>query len=72
MVESIRDMPCLQSYRKLEKFKGNDSRRSQMRMFFLLATLKVMYVSSTPNSEVVAAETLDQTGREASGRTIIF
>ncbi|GJR34521.1 hypothetical protein Tco_1210205 [Tanacetum coccineum] len=46
---------------KLDKFEGSDFRRWQKKMHFLLTTLKVAYVLSTPRPEFVEEETLEQT-----------
>ncbi|GJR38608.1 retrovirus-related pol polyprotein from transposon TNT 1-94 [Tanacetum coccineum] len=46
---------------KLDKFEGSDFRRWQKKMQFLLTTLKVAYVLSTPRPEFVEEETLEQT-----------
>ena len=48
------------SFGKLEKFQGQDFRRWQKKMKFLLTTLKVFYVVSTPKPEEVEEETLEQ------------
>ncbi|GJT02324.1 copia protein [Tanacetum coccineum] len=45
--ESVKDMTS--KFDKLEKFEGQDFRRWQKKMHFLLTTLKVMYVLSTPS-----------------------
>ncbi|CAH9121662.1 unnamed protein product, partial [Cuscuta epithymum] len=50
-------------FNKLDKFQGNDFRRWQKKMHFLLTTLKVVYVLSTPMPEVMEDETLEQTRR---------
>ncbi|CAM8934161.1 unnamed protein product [Rhodiola kirilowii] len=43
---SVREMTA--NFRKLEKFKGVNFRRWQRKMHFLLTTLKVVHVLSTP------------------------
>nr|GEX39804.1 zinc finger, CCHC-type [Tanacetum cinerariifolium] len=48
-------------FRKLDKFDGNDFRGWQKKMHFLLITLKVVYVLSTPMPEFVDDKTLEQT-----------
>ncbi|GJX04845.1 carotenoid 9,10(9',10')-cleavage dioxygenase 1-like protein, partial [Tanacetum coccineum] len=53
----------LPASRKLNKFEGNDFSSWQKKMHFLLATLKVVYVLSTPMPEFMEDETLDQTRR---------
>ncbi|KAI3678512.1 hypothetical protein L6452_37807 [Arctium lappa] len=45
-------------FTKLEKFEGVDFRRSQKKMHFLLTTLKVVYVLSTPMPAVMEDETV--------------
>ncbi|GJX29440.1 zinc finger, CCHC-type containing protein [Tanacetum coccineum] len=47
-------------FEKLNKFEGNDFRRWQKKMHFLLTTLKVAYVLSTPMLEFVENETQEQ------------
>ncbi|XP_076949303.1 uncharacterized protein LOC143621905 [Bidens hawaiensis] len=59
--ESVRDMSS--KFAKLEKFEGQDFRRLRKKMHFLLTTLKVVYVLSTPFPEEVENETDDQTRR---------
>ncbi|GKA89707.1 hypothetical protein Tco_0811519 [Tanacetum coccineum] len=44
--ESVKDMTS--KFDKLAKFEGQDFRRWQKKMHFLLTTLKVVYVLSTP------------------------
>nr|GEV86501.1 zinc finger, CCHC-type [Tanacetum cinerariifolium] len=46
---------------KLVKFEGQDFHRSQKKMHFLLTTLKVVYVLSTPSHEWHEDETLETT-----------
>ncbi len=46
---------------KLQKFEGQDFRRWQKKMHFLLTTLKVVYVLSTPMPEIVDDEPLEET-----------
>ncbi|KAL0378958.1 UNVERIFIED_CONTAM: hypothetical protein Sradi_3201300 [Sesamum radiatum] len=46
MAESVKDMTA--KFSKLDKFEGVDFRRWQKKMHFLLTTLKVVYVLSTP------------------------
>nr|GEW89539.1 zinc finger, CCHC-type [Tanacetum cinerariifolium] len=45
--ESVKDMTS--KFDKLAKFEGQDFRRRQKKMHFLLTTLKVVYVLSTPS-----------------------
>ncbi|GJW39622.1 hypothetical protein Tco_0065467 [Tanacetum coccineum] len=56
---TVKDM--IAKFRKLDKFEGNDFRRWQKKMYFLLTTLKVVYVLSTPMPELVEDKTLEQT-----------
>ncbi|KAL8095795.1 hypothetical protein AgCh_036967 [Apium graveolens] len=50
-------------FAKLDKFEGHDFRRWQKKMHFLLTTLKVVYVLSTPMQEMIEEETVEQTRR---------
>ncbi|XP_042009187.1 uncharacterized protein LOC121757761 [Salvia splendens] len=50
-------------FAKLDKFAGQDFRRWQKKMHFMLTVLKVVYVMSTLMSEAVDNETLEQTRR---------
>ncbi|GJZ09627.1 zinc finger, CCHC-type containing protein [Tanacetum coccineum] len=59
MADSVKDMTT--KFGKLDKFEGSDFRRWQKKMHFLLTTLKVAYVLSTPRPEFVEEETLEQT-----------
>nr|GEU68044.1 hypothetical protein [Tanacetum cinerariifolium] len=59
MANSVKDMTT--KFGKLDKFEGIDFRRWQKKRHFLLTTLKVAYVLSTPKLEFVEEETLDQT-----------
>ena len=52
-------------FAKLDKFEGQDFRRWQKKMHFLLTTLKVVYVLSTPMSVFMEDETLDQTRKRS-------
>lgn len=56
--ESVRDMTS--KFVKLAKFEGQDFRRWQKKMQFLLTTMKVVYVLTTPAPEEVEGETIDQ------------
>ena len=56
MAEFVKDMNS--KYRKLDKFEGTDFRRLQKKMYFLLTTLKVDHVLSTPTLEPMDDETL--------------
>ncbi|GJV56296.1 hypothetical protein Tco_1457301 [Tanacetum coccineum] len=57
--ESVKDMKS--KFDKLEKFEGQDFRRWQKKMHFLLTTLKVVYVLSTPSPVWSENETLEAT-----------
>ncbi|GJV37374.1 zinc finger, CCHC-type containing protein [Tanacetum coccineum] len=59
MEDIVKDMTA--KLGKLNKFEGNDFRRWHKKMHFLLTTLKVVYVLSTPMPEVVEDEMLEQT-----------
>ncbi|GJR11429.1 zinc finger, CCHC-type containing protein [Tanacetum coccineum] len=47
------------NFRKLDKFEGHDFRRWQKKMHFLLTTLKVVYVLTTPMPELVEDATVE-------------
>nr|GEV21056.1 zinc finger, CCHC-type [Tanacetum cinerariifolium] len=57
--ESVKDMTT--KFDKSVKFEGQDFRRWQRKMHFLLTTLKVVYVLSTPSPEWHEDETLETT-----------
>ncbi|GJU73316.1 zinc finger, CCHC-type containing protein [Tanacetum coccineum] len=57
--ESVKEMTS--KFDKLAKFEGQDFRRWQKKMHFLLTTLKVVYVLSTPSPEWSENETLETT-----------
>ncbi|GJT81616.1 zinc finger, CCHC-type containing protein [Tanacetum coccineum] len=57
--ESMKDMTS--KFDKLDKFEGQDFRRWQKKMHFLLTTLKVVYVLSTPSPVWSENETLEAT-----------
>nr|GEV33967.1 zinc finger, CCHC-type [Tanacetum cinerariifolium] len=59
MGNNVKDM--IAKFKKLDKFEGNDFRRWQKKMHFVLTTLKVVYVLSNPMPEFVEDETLEQT-----------
>ncbi|KAL6559804.1 hypothetical protein OROGR_004921 [Orobanche gracilis] len=63
MAESIREMTA--KFNKLDKFEGNDYRRWQKKMHFMLTTLKVAYVLSTPRPEAVENETLEDSRKRS-------
>ncbi|KAK9756619.1 hypothetical protein RND81_01G109700 [Saponaria officinalis] len=50
-MSSVKEMTT--KFEKLDKFKGVNFRRWQKKMQFLLTTLKVVYVCSTPMPKVV-------------------
>nr|GEV54573.1 zinc finger, CCHC-type [Tanacetum cinerariifolium] len=47
------------NFGKLDKFEGHDFRRWQKKMHFLLTTLKVVYVLTTPMSELLKDATVE-------------
>nr|GEV74698.1 zinc finger, CCHC-type [Tanacetum cinerariifolium] len=57
--ESVKDMT--RKFDKLAKFEGQDFRRWQKKMHFLLTTLKVVYVLRTPSPVWSENETLETT-----------
>nr|GEV58100.1 zinc finger, CCHC-type [Tanacetum cinerariifolium] len=57
--ESVKDMTS--KFDKLAKFEGQDFRRWQKKMHFLLTTLKVVYVLSAPSRVWSENETLETT-----------
>ncbi|KAJ0912638.1 hypothetical protein HanRHA438_Chr06g0276621 [Helianthus annuus] len=59
-------------FEKLEKFEGQDFRRWRKKMHFLLTTLKVVYVLSTPMHEEWENKTLDQQRKRLSGKMMII
>nr|GEY84658.1 RNA-directed DNA polymerase, eukaryota, reverse transcriptase zinc-binding domain protein [Tanacetum cinerariifolium] len=61
ITNAIMDMKT--KFDKLVKFEGQDFRRWQKKMHFLLTTLKVVYVLSTPSPEWHEDETLETTGK---------
>ncbi|GJZ96350.1 zinc finger, CCHC-type containing protein [Tanacetum coccineum] len=54
---TMKDMTT--NFGKLDKFEGHDFRRWQKKMHFLLTTLKVVYVLTTPISELVEDATVE-------------
>ncbi|GKB08265.1 zinc finger, CCHC-type containing protein [Tanacetum coccineum] len=54
---TMKDMTT--NFGKLDKFKGHDFRRWQKKMNFLLTTLKVVYVLTTPMPELVEDATVE-------------
>ncbi|XP_051147647.1 uncharacterized protein LOC127262850 [Andrographis paniculata] len=60
--ETLSDMST--KFGKLTKFEGVDFHRWQKKMHFLLTTLKVVYVLSTPCPEETEDETLEATHRK--------
>ncbi|KAL0420966.1 UNVERIFIED_CONTAM: Retrovirus-related Pol polyprotein from transposon TNT 1-94 [Sesamum latifolium] len=63
MAESVKEMTA--KFSKLDKFEGVDFRRWQKKMHFLLTTLKVVYVLSTPFPDYMVDETVEQTRRRS-------
>ena len=59
MNSSVQEMT--NKFNKLDKFEGVDFRRWQKKMHFMLTTLKVAYVLSTPKTAVAENETLEET-----------
>nr|GEX85602.1 zinc finger, CCHC-type [Tanacetum cinerariifolium] len=53
----VKDMTT--NFGKLDKFEGNDFRRWQKKMHFLLTTLKVVYVLTTPIPELLKDATVE-------------
>ncbi|GKD07172.1 hypothetical protein Tco_1186857 [Tanacetum coccineum] len=53
------------NFGKLDKFKGHDFRRWQKKMNFLLTTLKVVYVLTTPMLELMEDDTMKAIRRRA-------
>ncbi|GJS31091.1 zinc finger, CCHC-type containing protein [Tanacetum coccineum] len=47
------------NFKKLDKFEGHDFRRWQKKMHFLLTTLKVVYVLTTPMPELLEDATVE-------------
>ncbi|GJU96857.1 hypothetical protein Tco_1326128 [Tanacetum coccineum] len=47
------------NFEKLDKFEGHDFRRWQKKMHFLLMTLKVVYVLTTPMPELLEDATVE-------------
>ena len=54
-MESLKELTT--NFVKPDKFVGNEFRRWQKKMFFLLTTLKVAYVISTPRPSEKEDET---------------
>ncbi|GKD48949.1 zinc finger, CCHC-type containing protein [Tanacetum coccineum] len=53
------------NFGKLDKFEGQDFRRWQKKMHFLLTTLKVVYVLTTPMPELLEDDTVEAIRRKA-------
>ncbi|GKE14217.1 zinc finger, CCHC-type containing protein, partial [Tanacetum coccineum] len=53
------------NFEKLDKFEGHDFRRWQKKMHFLLTTLKVVYVLTTPMPELMEDDTVEAIRRRA-------
>ncbi|GKC58373.1 zinc finger, CCHC-type containing protein [Tanacetum coccineum] len=54
---TVKDMTT--NFGKLDKFEGHDFRRLHKKMYFLLTTLKVAYVLTTPMPELVEYATVE-------------
>nr|GEZ84014.1 hypothetical protein [Tanacetum cinerariifolium] len=54
---TVKDMTT--NFRKLDKFEGHDFRRWQKKMHFLLTTLKLVYVLTTPMLELLEDATVE-------------
>ncbi|GKF37798.1 hypothetical protein Tco_0114556, partial [Tanacetum coccineum] len=54
---TVKDM--ITNFGKLDKFEGHDFRRWQKKMHFLLTTLKVVYVLTTPMPELLEDATVE-------------
>ncbi|GKB46774.1 zinc finger, CCHC-type containing protein, partial [Tanacetum coccineum] len=54
---TVKDMTT--NFGKLDKFEGHDFRLWQKKMYFLLTTLKVLYVLTTPMSELLEDATVE-------------
>ncbi|GJY04518.1 zinc finger, CCHC-type containing protein [Tanacetum coccineum] len=54
---TVKDMTM--NFGKLDKFEGHDFRRWQKKMLFLLTTLKVVYVLTTPMPELLKDATVE-------------
>ncbi|GJY52573.1 zinc finger, CCHC-type containing protein [Tanacetum coccineum] len=53
------------NFEKLDKFEGHDFRRWQKKMHFLLTTLKVVYVLTTPMPKLMEDDTVEAIRRRA-------
>ncbi|GKD97404.1 hypothetical protein Tco_1381301, partial [Tanacetum coccineum] len=53
------------NFGKLDKFEGHDFRRWQKKMHFLLTTLKVVYVLTTPMRELLEDDMVEAIRRRA-------
>nr|GEV83274.1 zinc finger, CCHC-type [Tanacetum cinerariifolium] len=72
MTDSMKDMTM--KFGKLDKFKGSDFRHLKKKMHFLLTTLKVVYVLSTPapESHFCIEETLRmEESKKVKGKEIV-
>nr|GEU82249.1 hypothetical protein [Tanacetum cinerariifolium] len=65
---TMKDMTM--NFRKLDKFEGHDFRRWKKKMHFLLTTLKVVYVLTTPMPELLEDATMKAIRIRQSGRTM--
>ena len=59
---SVREMTT--NFMKLDKFEGGNFRRWQKKMHFLLTTLEVFCVLTTPQTQEQENQTLEQTRRK--------
>ena len=53
------------NFGKLDKFQGQDFRRWQKEMHFMLTTLKVVHVLSTPIPELLEEDTVENLRRRS-------
>ncbi|GKA13078.1 hypothetical protein Tco_0692624 [Tanacetum coccineum] len=53
------------NFGKLDKFEGHDFRRWQKKMYFILTTLKVVYILTTPMPELLEDDTVEAIRRRA-------
>ncbi|GKG55874.1 hypothetical protein Tco_0574768 [Tanacetum coccineum] len=65
MVEGSTMKEMTTNFGKLDKFEGHNFRRWQKKMHFLLTTLKVVYVLTTPVPELLEDDTMEAIRRRA-------
>nr|GEZ00518.1 zinc finger, CCHC-type [Tanacetum cinerariifolium] len=65
---TVKDMTT--NFEKLDKFEGHNFRRWHKKMHFLLTTLKVVYVLTTPMPELMEDAMVEATRIRQSGRTM--